>query len=83
MECQDLPSKTLLRPDEVASFLSICPKTVYRWYQAGILGGTKLNGTLRIYRESLLGLMRANEQLGIIETQQRTSHEAEAPPRDS
>ncbi|MGD0232542.1 MAG: helix-turn-helix domain-containing protein [Syntrophorhabdales bacterium] len=53
----DLPDKTLLRPDEVAEFLSVSMKTVYRWYRSGIIEGIKLNRALRIYRESILRLI--------------------------
>jgi excisionase family DNA binding protein len=56
-EFQDLPHKTLLRPDEVAIFLSVSLKTVYRWYRAGLIDGTKVKRSLRIYRDSILKLM--------------------------
>jgi excisionase family DNA binding protein len=53
----DLPSKTLLRPEEVALFLSVSLKTVYRWYHSGIIDGTKMNRCLRIRRDSVLKLI--------------------------
>jgi excisionase family DNA binding protein len=53
----DLPLKTLLRPDEVASFLSVSLKTVYRWYRTGLIRGTKVKRSLRIYRDSILRLI--------------------------
>jgi excisionase family DNA binding protein len=52
-----LPDKTLLRPDEVAEFLSVSVKTVYRWYHAGVIDGTKFQRSLRIYRESVVRLL--------------------------
>lgn len=54
----DLPQKPLLRPDEVAQFLSVSVKTVYRWHHSGILAGTKINRSLRIPRECVLALIR-------------------------
>jgi excisionase family DNA binding protein len=57
MEFGDLPHKTLLRPDEVAIFLSVSQKTVYRWYRSGFIEGTKVKRSLRIYRDSILKLM--------------------------
>ena len=55
----DLPAKTLLRVDEVACFLAISRQTVYNWFDAGKLRGTKMAGkSLRIYRDSVLKLIR-------------------------
>ena len=59
----DLPHKTLLRPDEVAVFLNVCLKTVYRWYGSGLIEGTKVKRSLRIYRDSILKLMEGDESL--------------------
>jgi excisionase family DNA binding protein len=56
-EFHDLPQKTLLRPDEVAIFLSVSLKTVYRWYRSGLIEGTKVKRSLRIYRDSVLRLI--------------------------
>jgi len=47
----DLPQKSLLRPDEVAAFWSVSVKTIYRWIDLGILEGVKKGGTVRIPRE--------------------------------
>jgi excisionase family DNA binding protein len=57
----DLPHKTLLRPDEVALFLSVSLKTVYRWYRTGLIEGTKVKRSLRIYRDSILRLVDGKE----------------------
>ena len=37
MEPNCLPQKTLLRPDEVALFLSVSRKTIYRWHGRGMI----------------------------------------------
>lgn len=62
-EFHDLPHKTLLRPDEVAIFLSVSLKTVYRWYRSGLINGTKVKRSLRIYRDSVLQLIDGSEVL--------------------
>ncbi|MGD0488410.1 MAG: helix-turn-helix domain-containing protein, partial [Syntrophorhabdales bacterium] len=54
---KDLSSKTLLTPSEVALFLSVSLKTIYRWYHSGVIDGTKVNRSLRIYRESVLTMI--------------------------
>jgi excisionase family DNA binding protein len=56
-EFQDLPHKTLLRPEEVALFMSVSLKTIYRWFRSGVIDGAKIQGSLRIYRESVIRLM--------------------------
>jgi excisionase family DNA binding protein len=60
-EFHDLPHKTLLRPDEVAIFLSVSLKTIYRWYRSGLIEGTKVKRSLRIYRDSILKLIDGGE----------------------
>lgn len=63
MEFGDLPHKTLLRPDEVARFLSVSFKTVYRLYHLGLIEGVKAKGSLRIYRDSILNLVDGKDSL--------------------
>ena len=58
---QDLPDKTLLRPNDVAFFLSVSLKTVYRWHRMGTIKGIKVKGSLRIYRDSILNLVYGDE----------------------
>ena len=65
MDFEDLPRKTLLRPGEVALFLSVSSKTVYRWYRLGFIEGAKFKGSLRIYRDSILKLVDEKEALPI------------------
>ncbi len=62
---QDLPDKTLLRPHDVASFLSVSLKTVYRWHRIGTIQGIKVKGSLRIYRDSILRLINGNDVLSV------------------
>jgi excisionase family DNA binding protein len=54
---EELPRKSLLRPQEVADFLNVSLRTVYRWYEMGMLEGTRLKGSMRIFRESVIKLV--------------------------
>lgn len=54
--------KTLFRVEEAAELLSVSRWTVYRWVEEGRLRGTKIGkGSLRIFRESVVGLIAGNE----------------------
>jgi len=61
MEFVDLPRKNLLRPDEVAFFLRVSLKTIYRWYLSGLIAGVKVNKSVRIYRDSLVKLIEGKD----------------------
>ncbi|MFO0774707.1 MAG: helix-turn-helix domain-containing protein [Nitrospiraceae bacterium] len=51
----------LLRVNEAAELLQVSRWTVYRWLADGRLEGTKLGkGTLRILKESVMGLIDGN-----------------------
>lgn len=50
----DLPLKKTLRPDEIAAFLSLSRRTVYRWIKAGRLPSLRLGGSVRVLREDLI-----------------------------
>lgn len=52
-----LPDRELLRPGEVARFLGVSAKTVYRWCDMGLLEAYKLNKSVRVIRRSLLDFM--------------------------
>ena len=51
---KNLPNRSMLLMDEVADFFQITKRTVYTWYDQDILKGTKIHGTLRIYRQSVV-----------------------------
>lgn len=54
--------KTFLRVGEAAELLSVSRWTIYRWVEEGRLRGTKIGkGSLRIFRESIVGLIEKNE----------------------
>lgn len=55
-------SKQLLRVNEAAAVLNVSRWTVYRWVEEGRLRGTKIGkGSLRIFHESIAGLVRENK----------------------
>lgn len=59
----DLPTKYLLRPDEVANFLNVSRSTIYFWCKNGFLKFCKLNHTIRIFRKSVLEYYRKNTRI--------------------
>ena len=53
-----LQNKQLLRVDEAAKILNVSRWTVYRWVEAGRLGGTRLGaGSLRIFSHTVAALI--------------------------
>jgi excisionase family DNA binding protein len=53
-----LQHKKLLRVDEAAKILNVSRWTVYRWVEAGRLGGTRLGvGSLRIFSHTVAALI--------------------------
>ena len=62
MNYHDLPQKTHLLVAEAARFFDVSERTVRRWHNAGLIKGTRLNGSLRIDRMSLLGLIARDER---------------------
>lgn len=53
-----LQNKPLLRVDEAAKILNVSRWTVYRWVEAGRLGGTRLGaGSLRIFSQTVAALI--------------------------
>ena len=54
VENENLPSKSLLKPHEVAAYFGVSQKTVYRWCDMGLIDCVKVGGVVRIYQISLL-----------------------------
>lgn len=52
-----LPEKELLRPDEVADYLRIHRRSVYRMVDEEILKSQKILNRIRIFRESVVDLV--------------------------
>lgn len=61
MKLPDLPEKTLLTPGEVAKFFTVTKQTVYNWCEAGELLCAKPNGVLRIYRSSVISMLKNSD----------------------
>ena len=52
-------AKTLLRPDEVAKYLRVKIRSIYRWERLGLLRGHRLpGGTLRFKLEDVEEFLR-------------------------
>ncbi|MDH5669911.1 MAG: helix-turn-helix domain-containing protein [Nitrospira sp.] len=57
-ESSALMNKRLLRVDEAARLLNVSRWTVYRWVEAGQLGGTRIGpGSLRIFSDTVAALI--------------------------
>lgn len=53
-----LQNKRLLRVDEAARLLNVSRWTIYRWVEAGQLGGTRIGaGSLRIFSDTVVALI--------------------------
>lgn len=60
----ELPNKALLRPDEVAKYLSLSVKTIYGWIAEGKLDAVKVGPfrVLRIPRENVKSIIKPTIQ---------------------
>ena len=54
----DVPNKQLLKPVELAIFLGVSAKTIYRWCDMGFMESVKLNGSVRVLRASVITFLR-------------------------
>lgn len=73
-------ARSLLRVGEAADTLRVSRWTIYRWLEQGKLKGTKIGkGSIRVFRESLDGLIQQNRTDGWI----RSSDPAVEMPPDS
>ena len=70
MKFHDLPDKTLLTPDEVASFFSVAKSTVYKWCDEGELKSTNI-GVLRIYRVSVIAKVEKGNSFTVSKSTRR------------
>ncbi len=59
MKKRSLPEKDLLRPDEVAKYLSISVKTIYGWIATGKVDAVKV-GPSRLIRIRRIVVERMN-----------------------
>ncbi|MFN3681877.1 MAG: helix-turn-helix transcriptional regulator [Nitrospira sp.] len=56
-----LQNKRLLRVDEAARLLNVSRWTIYRWVEAGQLGGTRIGvGSLRIFSDTVVALINGH-----------------------
>ncbi|MGD0231279.1 MAG: helix-turn-helix domain-containing protein [Syntrophorhabdales bacterium] len=52
-----MPDRKLLRPAEVAAFLGVSTKTIYRWCDMGLMESVKLNRSIRVPRVSVVNFL--------------------------
>lgn len=58
----DLPSRALLRVEEVAEYFAVTPRTIYLWIEHKHLVAEKLSGVIRVTRESVLAFRLRSRQ---------------------
>lgn len=58
----DLPNKTLLVWQEVASFLCVSRQTVFRLREEGKIEGIRVRGSVRFFRESVICYIETEKQ---------------------
>jgi predicted site-specific integrase-resolvase len=55
----EIPNKILFRPEEAAEIFGVHVRTIYRWYETGLLDGIKPNDRiLRIFRKSIVSVLQ-------------------------
>ncbi len=57
----DVPNRKLLKPVEVAGYLGVSAKTIYRWCDMGLIESVKLNGSVRVLRASVVTFLRKGD----------------------
>jgi excisionase family DNA binding protein len=62
---EEMPNRRLLKPGEVAAFLGVSPKTVYRWCDMGLMESIKLNRSVRVLRASVLTFLSYERESGL------------------
>jgi len=62
VQALNLPEKSLLRPDEVADFFKLSPKTIYGWIDQGKLEAFKVGGSVRITPAAVEKFMKLTEK---------------------
>jgi|GEM_PF-895588 len=61
----DMPRKRLLKAAEVAAYLGVSAKTVYRWCDMGLMESVKLNRSVRVLRTSVVDFLSCGKNAGL------------------
>jgi excisionase family DNA binding protein len=61
----DMPKKKLLKAAEVAAYLGVSAKTVYRWCDMGLMESVKLNRSIRVLRTSVVDFLSCGKNAGL------------------
>ncbi|MGD0230070.1 MAG: helix-turn-helix domain-containing protein [Syntrophorhabdales bacterium] len=59
-----MPDRKLLKPAEVAAFLGVSAKTIYRWCDMGLMESVKLNRSVRVPRASVVNFLSCGKDDG-------------------
>jgi len=55
----------LLKAAEVAAYLGVSAKTVYRWCDMGLMESVKLNRSIRVLRASVVDFLSCGRNAGL------------------
>ncbi len=61
----EMPKKKLLKAAEVAAYLGVSAKTVYRWCDMGLMESVKLNRSVRVVRASVVDFLSCGRNAGL------------------
>jgi excisionase family DNA binding protein len=61
----DMPNRRLLKAAEVAAYLGVSAKTVYRWCDMGLMESVKLNRSVRVLRASVVDFLCCGKNAGL------------------
>ncbi len=61
----DMPRRRLLKAAEVAAYLGVSAKTVYRWCDMGLMESVKLNRSVRVLRTSVVDFLSCGKNAGL------------------
>jgi excisionase family DNA binding protein len=59
-----MPDRGLLKPAEVAAFLGVSAKTVYRWCDMGLMESVRLNRSVRVPKASVVNFLHCQDTDG-------------------
>jgi excisionase family DNA binding protein len=60
-DANGLPGKPWLSPNEVAAYLGVKPKTIYKLVGGGQLGAVRVGGLIRVSAKSIRDYLAANK----------------------
>ncbi len=61
----EMPRRRLLKATEVAAYLGVSAKTVYRWCDMGLMESVRLNRSVRVLRASVVDFLGYGKDAGL------------------